>query len=148
VAATLEDLDGTVPMNVWPEVYQRTKDLWEEGKLLLIDGKVQSRREQIQVSVDSARLYLPDEEPEPPPPPTPKRKIRITVAETDSKEADVELLKNIFDLVKQYPGKDDVRLRVEGSNGGSTVRLPAAGYTPELHKRLVEIVGEGNVVVE
>ena len=41
-----------------------------------------------------------------------------------------------------------MRLRVEGSNGGSTVRLPAAGYTPELHKRLVEIVGEGNVVVE
>ena len=148
VAAMLEDLDGTVPMNVWPEVYQRTKDLWEEGNLLLVDGKVQSRREQIQVSVDSARLYQPDEEPEPPPPPIPKRKIRITVAETDSKESDVELLKSIFDLVKQYPGKDDVRLRVEGSNGGNTVRLPAAAYTPELHKRLVEIVGEGNVVVE
>jgi DNA polymerase-3 subunit alpha len=148
VAATLEDLDGTVPMNVWPEVYQRTKDLWVEGNLLLVDGKVQSRRDQIQVSVDSARLYLPEEEPEPPPPPIPKRKIRITVAESESKESDVELLKKLFDIVKKYPGKDDVRLRVEGSNGSDTMRLPPAAYTPELHKRLVEIVGEDNVIVE
>ena len=30
----------------------------------------------------------------------------------------------------------------------NAIDLPGAGYTPELHKRLVEIVGEGNVVVE
>jgi len=148
VAASLEDLDGTVQINVWPEVYQRTKDLWEEGNILLIDGKVQSRRDQIQVSVDNARMYQPDEEPEPPPPPAPRRKIRITVAESDSKEADVERLKSLIDLLKQYPGKDDVRLRVESSDGGSTVRLPAAAYTSELHKSLVDIVGEGNVTVD
>ncbi|MFA5055860.1 MAG: DNA polymerase III subunit alpha [Dehalococcoidia bacterium] len=148
VATSLEDLDGTVPINVWPEVYQRTKDLWVEGNIVLIDGKVQNRRDQIQVSVDNARLYLPDDEPEPPPPPVPKRKIRITVTESESKEADLERLKSLVGLVRQYPGKDDVLLRVEVSNGGDTVRLSPAAYTPELHERLVEIVGEGNVVVE
>lgn len=148
VAASLEDLDGTVPVNVWPEVYQRTKDLWIEGNIVLIDGKVQNRRDQIQVSVDNARLYQPDEEPEPPPPPVPKRKIRITVAEGESKEADLARLKSLIDLVKQYPGKDNVFLRVEGVSGGSTMRLPAAAYSPELHKRLAEIVGEGNVTID
>ena len=145
VAATLEDLDGSIDVNAWPEVYQRTKDLWVEGNILLIEGKVQSRRDQIQVSVDSARIYKPEDEP---PPPLPKRKLRISMLQTGDKESDTSRLRSIFAIIDEYPGRDEVRLLVTGDDGSRNLRLPGAAYCPELHQRLVEIVGEGNLAVE
>jgi DNA polymerase-3 subunit alpha len=144
VAATLEDLDGSIDVNVWPEVCQRTKDLWVEGNILLIEGKVQSRRDQIQVSVDSARIYKPEDVP---PPPLPKRKLRVVLMQSGDQESDTSRLRNIFDIIKEYSGKDEVRLRITGDEGSQNLRLDNTGYCPELHQRLVEIVGEANLVV-
>ena len=144
VAATLEDLDGSIDVNVWPEVCQRTKDLWVEGNILLIEGKVQSWRDQIQVSVDSARIYKPEDVP---PPPLPKRKLRVVLVQTGDQESDTLRLRNIFDIIKEYSGKDEVRLRITGDEGSQNLRLDNTGYCPELHQRLVEIVGEANLVV-
>ncbi|MEA1958349.1 MAG: DNA polymerase III subunit alpha [Chloroflexota bacterium] len=141
-SVTLEDLNGSIDVNAWPEVYQRTKELWEEGNILLVDGRVQSRRDQIQVSVDNARLYLPEEEP---PPPPPRRIVWIDISQSADGDADVDLLRSIFGVVGRFPGRDEVRLRVTEASGVNTLRLPGASYTPELHQRLVEIVGEGNV---
>ena len=40
-----------------------------------------------------------------------------------------------------------MRLRITGDEGSQNLRLDNTGYCPELHQRLVEIVGEGNLVV-
>ncbi|MBI4498016.1 MAG: DNA polymerase III subunit alpha, partial [Chloroflexi bacterium] len=60
VAATLEDLVGTLEITAWPEVYERTRDLWQEGTLLLVRGKVQVRGGGVQLTCDHARRYAPD----------------------------------------------------------------------------------------
>ena len=56
-AATLEDLHGTVEIVVFPRVYERTRELWEEDAILVVAGKVDSRDERLQVVVDSAEPY-------------------------------------------------------------------------------------------
>ena len=61
VAASLEDLSGTVEVTAWPELYERTKALWTEGELLTIRGKVTDRRGAVQISCDQVERYVLDE---------------------------------------------------------------------------------------
>ena len=60
ISASLEDLEGSVELTVWPEVYDRTKDLWTDGELILVHGKVNDRRGVIQISCDGAQRYEVD----------------------------------------------------------------------------------------
>ena len=149
--AVLEDLDGQVEVAAWPEVYEQTGELWEEGAILLVEGRVKVRNDRVSLNCDRVRRYQPGEEAAPPPAPTPPKPVRrllMSMAQTDDKEADLERLNLIFTAINEYRGTDEVRLRVTGGNGTKTLRLPGAGYCPELHARLAGIVGEGNLKVE
>lgn len=61
VNAELEDLDGSVEVLAWPRLYTATKDLWEEGNVLLIDGKVKARGDRVQIYADHVCTYVPGE---------------------------------------------------------------------------------------
>ncbi|MBI3742742.1 MAG: DNA polymerase III subunit alpha [Chloroflexi bacterium] len=56
-AITLKDLMGSVEVTVWPNVFERTMDLWQEDKLLVIHGKVKLREDKAQVICDSVETY-------------------------------------------------------------------------------------------
>ncbi|MEE8470217.1 MAG: DNA polymerase III subunit alpha, partial [Dehalococcoidia bacterium] len=43
VSAILEDFGGSIEVTAWNDVYERTRDLWQEGNTLLIKGKVRTR---------------------------------------------------------------------------------------------------------
>ncbi|GAI57997.1 unnamed protein product, partial [marine sediment metagenome] len=47
ISAVLEDLDGRVEVMVWPKVYATTRDLWHEGDILLVEGKVRLRADRV-----------------------------------------------------------------------------------------------------
>lgn len=83
LTVSLALLDGQVEVVVWPSVYETTRDLWKEGNLLWIAGRLRQRDEEVSVSVDDARPYrLPEvsvageEAPLPPPPPPPMETSR------------------------------------------------------------------------
>ena len=59
VAAVLEDLSGTIEVTAWPELYERTRELWAEGELLVARGKITDRRGSIQLSCDQVERYAP-----------------------------------------------------------------------------------------
>ena len=69
VKATLEDLDGSIEVMVWSDVYSGTIELWEEGNIVLIEGKVGMRDDSIQLSCKKVSRYQPDK-PKPEKPPT------------------------------------------------------------------------------
>ena len=56
-AVTLEDLDGSIEVMVWSRVYNPTKELWQEGNIVLVEGKVRERADQMQVTCDRATRY-------------------------------------------------------------------------------------------
>jgi DNA polymerase-3 subunit alpha len=54
-SAVMEDLDGRVEVMVWPKVYAETKDLWQEGNMLLVEGKVRLGNDEVQFVTISRR---------------------------------------------------------------------------------------------
>ena len=63
VAATLEDLEGRIEVMVWSRIYSQTKELWQEGNILLVEGKVRERADQMQLTCDQVMRYnLPEPE--------------------------------------------------------------------------------------
>ena len=68
----LEILGGILEVMVWPDTLQRTMDVWHDGRLVMVTGKVRSRGDQISIACDSAMEYDP-ENPEPVPEAIPGR---------------------------------------------------------------------------
>jgi DNA polymerase-3 subunit alpha len=192
----LEDLSGQVEIMVWPKVYAETGELWQEGDIIEVKGKVRVREDRLQLSCEEARLYQPTEkeaeavreveaEPgsvakvEPPaeeeiatkeeeifPPPAetvpaveePKtkeismenRRLVISLSQTSDAERDKANLYKIVEILRGYPGHDEVKLRVVNGSKITHLRLfdIFADYRPELHSRLAEVVGEESLKLE
>jgi DNA polymerase-3 subunit alpha len=49
----LEDDVAGIEVMVWPRTYESTKDLWEEGGFLRIEGKVKVKEERLQITCDA-----------------------------------------------------------------------------------------------
>jgi DNA polymerase III subunit alpha len=50
--ATLEDLQGTVEIVVFPRLYDQTAGIWQEGSILLVAGRVDHRGEEVSLLAD------------------------------------------------------------------------------------------------
>jgi len=168
-SAVLEDLDGRIEVMVWPKVYADTRELWEEGNILLVEGKVRLRDERVQLSCDHVRRYQPEAAPEAegivsqpvevpivaeePPTitaPAESRRLVISLTQTSDEDSDIACLNKVIGTLREFPGQDEVKLCV--TNGEKIINLRMSGiYTnhcPELHQRLVELVGEEGLRLE
>ena len=52
IIAAIEDLSGSVEVTCWPDTYERTRDYWQQGRILLLSVKVRSRDERLDVTVN------------------------------------------------------------------------------------------------
>ncbi len=167
-SAVLEDLDGRIEVMVWPKVYADTRDLWQEGNILLVEGKVRLRDDRVQLNCDSVRRYqpeaLPVEEVVTPPgeaplvaeaaiaeaAPAESRRLVISITQTSDEDSDVAYLRKLISTLRDFPGQDEVSLRITNEEKIINLRLSSiyANYCPELHQRLVELVGEDGLRVE
>jgi hypothetical protein len=50
--ATLEDLQGTIEVVVFPKLYEQTAPTWREGTILLVAGRVDHRGEEVSLLAD------------------------------------------------------------------------------------------------
>jgi len=56
-AAEIEDLSGLVEVTVWPELFERSQDLWIEGNIVLLQVRVRERGGRMQIAVQQVELY-------------------------------------------------------------------------------------------
>ncbi|MBI4301205.1 MAG: DNA polymerase III subunit alpha, partial [Chloroflexi bacterium] len=155
VAATLEDLEGSLEVTAWPEVYERTTYLWTEGNILLVEGKVRMRGNQVQLSCDNATLYQPEREKLPesgehvsdPMPTSATRQLFITLTSTLDETQDVSRLQAIMNTLREYPGSDIVHLIIAEDGEMVELEFPdTTGYCPQLQERLTSLVGPSGSV--
>jgi len=169
VKAVVEDISGGVEVTVWSRVYEATRELWQEGNLIQLKATVRIRDDSVQLNVNEAHPYQlpivqteevvtaqPEEVPqiveETPPesPPAKNRRLIITVSQTRDEDKDIARLHSVVDVLKDFPGQDEVSLRV--TNGVKVVNLKLSnihtGYCPELHQQLVGLVGEDGLILE
>jgi DNA polymerase-3 subunit alpha len=142
--AVLEDLDGSVEVAVWPEVYENTKGLWQEGNILLVGGRVKLRGDQVQLVCEQVRKYQPESTA------PPRRRLVITLAQTSDEEGDRARLHQLLRIIGEYPGQDRVRLVIDSGGDVTRLDLPpiTTNYCPELHQQLLGMVGEWGLKVE
>jgi len=163
----LEDLDGQVEVMVWPKIYTDTGDLWEEGNILLVEGKVRLRGESVQLNCEQVRRYqpeVPDEEVATPQPaempeageevvaeaaPVESQRLVINLGQTSDEDGDANRLHELMTILREFPGGDEVKLSVSNGDKITSLRLPGnINYCPELHQRLAELVGEDGLKLE
>jgi DNA polymerase III subunit alpha len=58
--ARVEDLESGIEVMVWTRIYEDSRELWQEGNVLRIEGKVKVKEEQAQMSCDAVETYNPD----------------------------------------------------------------------------------------
>jgi DNA polymerase-3 subunit alpha len=159
VTATLEDLVGSLEVTCWNEVYQRTQELWTEGNILLVRGKVRVRDDQVQLVCEGAERYQPQAQQEEVELETglgeedlgrEGGRLVITLTQSEDKEADLSRLEEVMEIIREHPGEDKVYLAIDSEGGVVKLEMNGIGvdYSPELHRRLVGLVGEEGVKLE
>jgi DNA polymerase-3 subunit alpha len=78
IAAELEDLSGTLEVTVWPDIYDRTMELWSPGSIVLAQVRVRERGDRLSAGVNEVVPYEDEFVPpywvtDPPAEPTPRR---------------------------------------------------------------------------
>jgi hypothetical protein len=180
IKAVLEDLDGSIEVIAWSDVYTETVDLWEEGTIVLVEGKVGVRDEGVQLNCKKVSRYQPGQvvqkkpavEVRPPvvangkasyysqpitndkpaisSEPVSRYRLVISISGTTDGGDDINRLHRVIYIIKEFPGRDEVSLRI--INNGKTVNLKLpniyTGFCPELRERLIELVGEAGFRVE
>jgi DNA polymerase-3 subunit alpha len=160
LAAEIEDLSGSVEVTVWPDTYDQTRDLWVEGNIVILNVRVRTRNDRLQLSVQKATAYQEGSNPGPnggdPPAEPPaarkraaaRRALRVTLRETEDAEGDQERLRAVMSALEEFEGEDEVRLAIRQQDGDEVeLELPRARACEELSQRLSAALGEQGAVV-
>jgi DNA polymerase-3 subunit alpha len=57
IAVEIEDLSGSLEVTVWPDVYERDRDLWKQGNIVLALLRVRERNDRLTAGVVEAVAY-------------------------------------------------------------------------------------------
>ena len=103
----------------------------------------------MQLVCDVVREYRPVVIAPETPPPT-ARCLLITIAQTENGPEDRVRLYRLLDIIRRYPGADEVRLAISTEEGLVNLEMPniTTNYCPELREQLAELVGEEGLILK
>ena len=165
---TLDMLGGNIEIMVWSDSQEKTKDLWYEGSLVQIVGKVRYRDNEISVTCYEATQYILDdmidqaedrveshaqnhnghsttENGNKTVDTTSIRKLWIRMEETDNPGHDEYILREVVKLLMNYPGQDKVGFKIvtDGRTVIGDLPLVNVEYSDDLASEISGILGEG-----
>ncbi len=157
--AELEDLQGSVEVVIFPEVFEKTRDLWKPDSIILTRGKVQFRDDEAKVICESAVDYHSwtqngggEEEPpvEEQAVPSTRRRLHVSIPRSGDPEQDVRLLGQVHSLLTRHRGEDLFNLYVQRRERVVQIIFPneTTSYSLELDSAVAELLGEGCLRVE
>ena len=157
---TLEDLQGTCDVVVFPQTWSQTKELWQPEGILVVAGKVDAGRrdtpsllcdwakvpDEVATPADVGRRQAAPPPPPPPPPPVPPpvRIVRVTLTRSGEQTADVQTLRKVHSLLAGHPGQDRFTIRlIGGTNRPVELAFPndTTRYDAELAQQLKAMLG-------
>jgi DNA polymerase-3 subunit alpha len=157
----LEDLQGSIEVIVFPSIYEKTRELWQEDKILVVRGRVDAKGRGAKVICESVQDHLlisrpaNNEEKYRPGSPFGKaqgrpRCLRITIRRTGEQERDSERLGQVHSLLQSYEGDDRFSFFLVSDGRRVQLDFPNAttGYCPALKEALAGMLGAGAIRVE
>ncbi|GAI39550.1 unnamed protein product, partial [marine sediment metagenome] len=130
------------------------------GNILLVEGRVRLRNDRVQLNCEYVHCYQPEvaqqgepivaEETTAYTAPVKSRRLIISISQTTNAEGDIAYLHKLIDILRGFPGQDEVNLCVTNEEKIINLKLSNiyTNYCPELHQRLVELVGEEGLKME
>ena len=125
IIATFEDLNGSIEVTVWSDVYSQTQDLWMDGSILLVEGYIKVREDRANINCTKVSRYEPEAaRPEPiktePLKPdnggknnhVKPRTLIINIRQSNDSQKDLEYLQKVMEVLRRYPGNDSVQLAI------------------------------------
>ncbi len=165
IIATLELLGGSIEVVAWPDVLEKSRDIWQEGELVRVSGRARLRGDEISIHCDQATLYtsnmLNTEERGNHESSVPRQNgaasaepssvVLISLVESGDSAEDTQQLQDAMRILLEYPGPDRVNLEI--ATDGKVIRLElpvvvTTGYCDQLRQRLEELLGSNRVRVE
>jgi len=178
----LDLLGGPVEVIVWPDVLERTQNLWAEGKLVNTTGKLRVRGDQFSLACEQVSEYISRPATAIPATEVPagngkavalangasqsrarkssatavaasdSRARIVSLAITESEDAvdDAHRLREVIQVLLEYPGKDRVNLEVYTRGRRVLMELPVVsiGYCEDLKDRLEGVLGTNTVMLQ
>jgi hypothetical protein len=82
--------------------------------------------------------------------PVESHRLVVSITQTSDEDSDIAYLNKLIDILKDFQGQDEVNLCLINDERMVNLKLPdiQINYGPELHQRLVEMVGEDGLRVE
>jgi DNA polymerase-3 subunit alpha len=148
----IEDLRGSTEVIVFPSIYEKTRELWQEDKILVVKGRVDAKGRGPKVICESAQDHLlisraVDEEKHSLSKP---RRLHVTITRTGEQERDSECLGEVHNLLRSYEGDDRFSLYLVSDGRRVQLDFPNAttGYCPALEEALAGMLGAGAIRVD
>ena len=190
IIVSLDLMGGPVEVIVWPDVLERTQEIWREGTLVKTWGKMRVRGDEFSLACEQVEEYLVTNSNETsevklisnepvntststPPSVTPSnetlqapvvdtngngkrktngngsRSVVLAIEESDNAIDDAHRLREVVQVLLEYPGKDRVNLQIHTQGKKVLMELPvvSTGYCEELKDRLEGMLGQSSVAL-
>lgn len=162
----IEDTHGGIELVVFSRLYEQTRDLWQDGRLIVVRGTVDNKGGQgvkiVCESVDDKILQaraVPSveqvaERPDDSTPPEPNGDrcgchLQINIPRTDNGARDRQRVHEVYQLLTSYSGSDRFSFCIQAGEGHVQYDFP--GHTTqncvELQQRLTQMLGATSVRV-
>lgn len=137
--ARVEDQSGGIEAIVFPKMLEESEELWREGKMLLIKGKISLKDQDVKILVDS--VYDLEKSAPPAPQSGAEKVLTVEVHHPRANPRTFDALKRIF---YDNPGKLNVHIKINGENGqGQVIKTNSKiSLSNDVEAELVKILGE------
>jgi DNA polymerase-3 subunit alpha len=155
--AELEDAQGNIEVVVFAKLYEQTRALWQEGKVIVVRGTVDNRDGQelkiVCETVDEEiTQVLPSEAPAqdneraqamPVAATSAPCRLQITIPRTQDAERDRQRVREVFDIVTSFTGEDRFSFCIQDGEGLVQYDFPEhrTCNCVELQQKLIELLG-------
>ena len=136
----LEDTDGDVRSIIWPEKYEKYRDLVKPESIVFAVGKMNRKKSRDETSADGNfivdALYTVEAGPQ-----ALSRGFEITLDETKN---GIDGATKLHEILRNYPGRSEVELSIRMANGSLALFRPSKlriDMNADLRRRVVELLG-------
>ncbi len=141
----IEDLEDSIELIVFPKLYERTKQLWTEGKSILTEGIVSFKEEEPKILCEKVELLQPNLIQEAPFIPSSENKLLYL---TIPSNLNLKLLEKMKGIIAKFPGEYQLILSI--SENGISKKIKTSfkvAYTPDFKRSIKELLGN-QVLIE
>lgn len=118
----LEDLSGNIELVAFPDCYDQYADLWEPDTIIDVTAKVDRRGEQLQLVCETVTTEIKQA-----PKRIARRSVHVSLPISSSYDQDLRLMQDVFEIIRQHEGDDDVVIELPTSRGPITLRSRSHG---------------------